>query len=253
MKVIDLSATIAPTPEGTPEFARIDIEYRSHEEGARQAEALLTVPANFFRNEEGWATETIKQLETHGTTHVDAPYHYNSIIQDKKSATIDEISLEWFYGDGVVVDMCHKRDGEVVGVEDIKTFLSEHDIIITPGVIVLIKTGRDKYYNASDYIFKGCGVSQEATVWLWEQGVRVMGIDAWGWDAPLNMQALQAVQSDDSRDFWSAHQCNLPYCHIERLVNLASLPASGFKISCFPLKIKGASAGPARVVAILDD
>ena len=40
--------------------------------------------------------------------------------------------------------------------------------------------------------------------------------------------------------------------HIERLVNLKSLPSSGFKISCFPLKIKNGSAGPARVVAIMN-
>jgi hypothetical protein len=46
-------------------------------------------------------------------------------------------------------------------------------------------------------------------------------------------------------------QVDLPYAQIERLVNLSELPAFGFKVACFPLKIKGGSAGPTRAVAIL--
>jgi kynurenine formamidase len=45
----------------------------------------------------------------------------------------------------------------------------------------------------------------------------------------------------------------LPYAQIERLVNLKDVPVHGFKIACFPLKIKGGSAGPARVVAIVEN
>jgi kynurenine formamidase len=36
-------------------------------------------------------------------------------------------------------------------------------------------------------------------------------------------------------------------------VNLAELPATGFQVACFPLKVVGASAAPARVVAIVPD
>jgi kynurenine formamidase len=53
--------------------------------------------------------------------------------------------------------------------------------------------------------------------------------------------------------FWAAHQADLPYSQIERLVNLDQLPATGFKVACFPLRIVGGSAAPARVVAILED
>ena len=53
--------------------------------------------------------------------------------------------------------------------------------------------------------------------------------------------------------FWVAHQCDLPNSQIERLVNLGALPATEFKLSCFPLKVRGGSAGPARVVAIVPD
>jgi kynurenine formamidase len=44
----------------------------------------------------------------------------------------------------------------------------------------------------------------------------------------------------------------VPYCQIERLHNLGELPATGFTVACFPLRIVGASAAPARVVAIVD-
>ena len=53
--------------------------------------------------------------------------------------------------------------------------------------------------------------------------------------------------------FWAAHQADLPYSQIERLVNLGELPASGFQVACFPLRIEGAGGAPARVVAILPD
>ena len=79
-----------------------------------------------------------------------------------------------------------------------------------------------------------------------------MGIDAWGWDAPLNQQAREALARQQPGIFWAAHQVDLPYAQIERLVNLDALPPFGFKISCFPLKIAGGSAGPARVVALLE-
>ena len=52
-------------------------------------------------------------------------------------------------------------------------------------------------------------MSAEATRWLYERGVRVMGIDAWGWDAPL-LQAQEAIDRDEPGIFWAAHQADLP-------------------------------------------
>jgi kynurenine formamidase len=80
-----------------------------------------------------------------------------------------------------------------------------------------------------------------------------MGIDAWGWDAPLHLQAQRAVAEQKAGIFWAAHQAGLPYSQIERLINLAVLPPHGFQVACFPLRVVGASAAPARVVAIVDD
>jgi kynurenine formamidase len=78
-----------------------------------------------------------------------------------------------------------------------------------------------------------------------------MGIDAWGWDRPLHLQAQDALAADAPGIFWAAHQADLPYCQIERLCNLGALPPHGFTVACFPLRIRGGSAAPARVVAIL--
>jgi kynurenine formamidase len=251
MKFIDLSATIAPSPEGMPAYLRTDITYNSHVAGAAQAQAILNVPASVFRNGEGWATETITNLGTHDTTHVDAPRHYNSVIQGQPAAAIDELPLEWFYSDGVVLDMSHKADGDAMSSEDAKRELERINYKLKPLDIVLVRTGRDQFYFQPDYLFRGCGVTAEATRWLYEQGIRVMGIDAWGWDAPLDRQAKEAMSTGKPGIFWAAHQVDLPYAHIERLINLGGLPAHGFKISCFPLKIKGGSAGPARIVAMI--
>ena len=253
MKIIDLSSTIENSPDTTPDFLKIQVDYHSHEDGAIQVETLLNVPRRLFRNDEGWATETITKLGTHDATHVDAPWHYNSEIGGAKAQTIDELPLEWFFGDGVKLDMTHKDEGDPVTVLDIEKELGRIKYTIKPMDIVLIYTGRDRFYGQPDYIFKGCGVTADATRWLFEQGVRVMGIDAWGWDVPLNVQAQEALEKDEKGIFWQAHQVDLPYSHMERLVNLDELPSTGFRIACFPLKIKDGSAAPARVVAIMDE
>ena len=123
---------------------------------------------------------------------------------------------------------------------------------LRPGDIVLVHTGRDAFIGQRDFMWRGPGVTPEATRWLYEAGVRVMGIDAWGWDAPLDSQAREAKARDESGIFWAAHQAGIPYSQIERLTNLGALPPTGFTVACFPLKIKRASAAPARVVAILE-
>lgn len=251
MKFVDLSAPIKQSPEGTPPYLRTDIQYHSHAAGAAQAQAILKVPSSVLRNNEGWATETITNLGTHDTTHVDAPWHYNSEIQGQRAATIDELPLHWFYNDGVVLDMTHKADGDAMSRSDAQRELARIGYTLKPLDIVLVRTGRDVYYSQPDYVFRGCGVTADATRWLYEQGIRVMGIDAWGWDQPLDQQAKEALGNCLSGIFWAAHQVDLPYAHIERLVNLGGLPAHGFRVSCFPLKIEGGSAGLARVVAIL--
>ena len=202
---------------------------------------------------EGWAVEEFTRLGTHNTTHVDAPWHYNSKIGGEPAKTIDQLPLDWFFAPGVVLDFTSAGDGDAIRPDQIEAELARTGHELRERDIVLVKTGRDAFLDAPDYLIRGPGVTAAATRWLFDRGVRVMGIDAWGWDAPLNLQAAEALEREEPGIFWAAHQADLPYCQIERLANLGALPATGFQVACFPLKVVGGSAGPARVVAILAD
>jgi kynurenine formamidase len=251
MRLIDLSARICQSPSELPEVLRTDIEFVDHAQGAAQIEALLGVPARLLRDEEGWATETFTRFGTHNSTHVDAPWHYNSRIAGQPAETIDSLPLDWFFGPGVVLDMTAKGEGESVDVEDVEGELGRIGHELGERDIVLVHTGRDRFVEEPGYIALGPAVTAAATHWLYERGVRVMGIDAWGWDGPLHLQAQAALERDEPGIFWAAHQADIPYCQIERLVNLGELPPTGFQVACFPLKIVGGSAAPARVVGLV--
>ena len=252
MRIIDLSHTIESLPPDLPQFLRVEVSYSDHAAGAREMEGAFGVPPRLMRDGEGPSGERLS-IGTHAATHVDAPYHYNSSIQGEPAQTIDELPLEHFFGPGVVVDFTHKGDGDEVTEAEMREAVAAIGHQLRGGDILLVHTGRDAFYAASDYMLRGCGVSPEATRWLYEQGVRVMGIDAWSWDAPLDRQAARALETGEPGIFWGAHQVDLPYCQIERLTNLGALPATGFTVACFPLKIKRASAGLTRAVAIIGD
>ena len=146
-----------------------------------------------------------------------------------------------------------KADGDAVTAAEVEAELKRIGHDLQPFDIVLVRTGRDAFYDEPGYMALGPGVTAEATHWLYDRGVRVMGIDAWGWDAPLWMQAEEAKRRGEPGIFWAAHQAGLAYSQIERLFNLGELPSAGFTVACFPLKVVGGSAGPTRAVAILGD
>ena len=251
MRLVDLSAPIRQSPAETPDVLRTDIEFAGHEDGAKLIEALMGVPSRLLREGEGWATETFTRFGTHNSTHVDAPWHYNSRVEGRPAETIDELPLDWFFGPGVVLDMTAKGEGEKIDVADVEGELERIGHELGERDIVLVRTGRDAFVEEPHYIALGPGVTAAATRWLYDRGVRVMGIDAWGWDGPLHLQAQEALERDEPGIFWAAHQCDLAYSQIERLVNLGELPPTGFQVACFPLKVVGASAAPARVVALV--
>lgn len=188
-------------------------------------------------------------MGSHQGTHLDAMYHF---IDDGK--TLDQMPLDWFYGAGVVLDLRHLDCTAAATVNDLKLALDRIAYSLAPRDIVLIQTGNDRWLGKREYFERGPGVSAEATRWLVEQGVRVMGIDAWGWDAPLKVQAEEARRTNRNGIFWAAHYvgAELEYCQIERLGQLDQLPPHGFTVCAFPLKVVGGSAGPARVVALVE-
>lgn len=252
-RFVDLSVPIVPSHPDVPAFQRVSIEFSDHTQGLEEVQKLFGIGPELLRDGEGWAVETITNLGTHSSTHLDAPYHYNSTIDGQPAQRIDELPLEWFFAPGVVLDFTHKADGEAVTTEELQAELERIGHALRARDIVLIRTGRDAFYGQPDYWTRGPGVSAEATRWLFDSGVRVMGIDAWGWDRPLALQAREALEKNQPGIFWAAHQADLPYSQIERLANLGALPATGFHVSCFPLRIVGGSAAPARVVAIVGE
>lgn len=253
MKIIDLSKPIEFNKKD-PWFMRVKIKHKPHHV-SKWLIRILGLPFKLFpKGFTGWADDCIQKMGVHATTHIDAPWHYAPTTDGKPAKTADQIPLEWCYGEGLVIDMQHKPDFEEITLVEVKQFLNENNLEVKEGMIVLFRTGRDKFVGTPDYHKKGTGVSAEATEWLIDQGIKVMGIDSWGWDLPLPYLIEKAKESDDPELFWKAHLVGQrkEYCHMEQLVNLGALPLSGFKVATFPLRIVGASAAPARVVAIME-
>ena len=80
MEIIDLSAPIVASPEETPEVLRTGIEFSNHAEGAELIQQMFGVGSELLRDGEGWAVDFFTRFGTHNSTHVDAPWHYNSMI-----------------------------------------------------------------------------------------------------------------------------------------------------------------------------
>ena len=101
---------------------------------------------------------------------------------------------------------------------------------------------------------RGCGIGRDATLFLLEKGVKITGTDAWSWDAPFAYTAEKYKTTKDPSIIWEGHRAGMEkaYCHMEKLSSLEKLPDYGLTVSCFPFKIKKASAGFIRAVAILD-
>jgi kynurenine formamidase len=154
----------------------------------------------------------------------------------------------------VKLDFRHFPDGYVVTAEDVEKELGRIGHKLQPLDIVAINTSAGKRYGQNDYVSAGCGMGYEATMYLLERGVRLTGTDGWSWDAPFVHTAKNYARDGDPSIIWEGHKAgrDIGYCHLEKLHNLEVLPGDGFQIACFPMKIRGASAGWTRAVAILD-
>jgi kynurenine formamidase len=255
-RFVDLSVAIESGLPCDPPMMIPGVNYVDHVQGAQQmVEFFPGLKKEQLPNGLGWAMEFLT-ITTHSGTHLDAPYHYHPTMdKGKKALTIDEVPLEWCVGDGVVLDFCHKADGERIAVEDLKKELGRIEYDIKPLDIVLIHTGADLKWGSPEYLVAGAGMDRESTLYLTKKGVRVVGIDAWSWDRPLSYLAREFAQTKDPKVVWEAHFAGIEigYCHMEKMANLSAIGrSSGFTVCCFPVKIKGASAGWVRPVAIVD-
>lgn len=251
-KIIDLSVPTEPSPS---EMLPVDVIRESHERSVPVMKAVFGCTEDDLPQRLGWTAETVK-LNSHVGTHVDAPWHYFPTSACKRARTIDELPVEWFYGDGVVLDMRHKEKGAAISVVDLEDSLRRISHKLRPGDIVLIQTGADKLWGSADYPNAGCGMVRDSTLWLIEQGIKVMGTDAWGWDRPFWAIKAEFEAIKDKSILWAGHRAGIEreYCHIEKLANLDKLPKPfNFKVACFPIKLTGGSAGWCRAVAIVEE
>src|SRR5687767_565487 len=130
MPLVDLSAPIVASPPETPEPLRTEIAFHDHAAGAQAIEALFGVGPELLRDGEGWATEEFLRFGTHNSTHVDAPYHYNSTIGGEPAQTIEQLPLDLFYAPGVRLDFTHKEDGDAITAQEAQDALGKagHDL-----------------------------------------------------------------------------------------------------------------------------
>ncbi len=254
-RIVDLSSTLDNDTVFDHPFMRPKIEYHSNKETAPLLmEVFPGLKREDLPNGEAWSIERV-ELWTHNGTHMDAPYHFQSTsIDGKRMMTIDEVPLDWFFRPGVKLDFRRKPDGHVVTAAEVEAELTRIGHELKPFDIVLVNTRASECIGTEEYLTAGCGMGREATLYLTSRGVRVAGIDAWGWDIPFVHMRKHWEATHDPKIIWEGHKAGreIPYCHMEKLCNLEQLPDHDFTVACFPAKIKAASGGWTRAVALFD-
>ncbi len=189
----------------------------------------------------------------HGGTHIDSPIHFAEGRQ-----TVDQIPLDKLIGNAVKIDVSEKGINDwdyQIGVEDLTNWEKENGQI-PDGSIVLLQTGFGKFYPdkakylgtdkrgdeaAKDLHFPG--LSPEAADWL----VKNRKINAIG----LDTASIDYGQSKEFKSHVILMSENIPA--FENVANLDQLPDKGFQIIALPMKIKGGSGSPLRIIAIVSE
>ena len=185
----------------------------------------------------------------HGGTHIDAPVHFA-----KSHNSVDQIPLEQLMGDGVVIDVtsqCATNHDYLVSVADFQNWEKTNGQI-KPGTIVFLRTGFSKFYpDRKQYLGtdeRGAeavaklhfpGLDPAAAKWLTEnRSIKAIGLDT---------ASIDYGQSTLFESHRTLFEKNIPA--LENVTNLDQLPAKGFSVIALPMKIKGGSGGPVRIVA----
>jgi kynurenine formamidase len=187
----------------------------------------------------------------HGGTHIDAPFHFA-----EGKMTVDQLPLDQLIGAAVKIDVSDKAASSrdyLVTVNDITAWEAKNGKIMN-GSIVLLQTGYGKFWPdkkqylgtdqrgdaaAKDLHFPG--LDPDAAKWLVEKRrIKAVGLDT---------ASIDYGQSTDYRSHVALMTNNVPA--FENVANLDKLPAKGFQIVALPMKIKGGSGAPLRIVAFV--
>jgi kynurenine formamidase len=263
MKIIDLSL---PIDEKAFEVHKVDIERVSHKAGIEKfnrvimgktllgklkyALGMRIVKKEDLPDEEFLSLEVVHS-PVHVGTHLDYSFHYGSKSENRASKTAEEIPLEYCFCDGVKLDFSHKKPNEMINASDIELALKKINYTLKPNDIVLIYTGVDKLFGSPKYFSDYPGIDISTIEYLLDRGIKIFGIDTMGIDRPYRFMLKEFLEK--KAPLYPAHFYGRKreFIHIERLANLEKLPNYGFKIICFPVRIKKTGAAWARVVAIV--
>jgi len=266
MKIIDLSL---PIDEKAFEMHKVDIERVTHKAGVKKFNRVIMGKTLWGRIKYLFGQRIIKSTDlpdeeflsleivhapVHIGTHLDYSFHYGSQSEGRASKTADEIPLEYCYQNGVKLNLAHKKPNEVIKAEDIELAFNKINYQLKPRDIVLLYTGADKLYGGPKYFSDYPGVDPSAIEYLINKGIKIFGVDTMGIDRPYRFMLKEFLATKDPQKFYPAHFYGRKkeFIHIERLANLEKLPDFGFKVICFPIRIKNTGAAWARVVALLD-
>lgn len=203
-----------------------------------------------------WLENYILEFAEHTTTHIDAPSHFAKDVW-----TVDQIPLANLIGPAIKIDISKKVEQDplsTLNTSDIEEWTSKHGVI-PDGAIVFVYTGWGRNYgnyseyygtddlsNSSTYRFPGVGedAAKLFTRYHETHGNRIngVGIDA----ASIDVGNSQLFKSH-------VELCTNNIFLIENVANLAFLPSVGAEVSVLPLKTRGGSGGPARIVARIPD
>lgn len=263
MKIIDLSL---PIDDKAFEVHKVDIERVDHKSGIEKFNRVIMGKTLLGRIKYLLGKRIVKKQDlpdgeflsleivhssVHIGTHLDYSFHYGSKSEGHPSKTSEEILLEWCYADGVKLDFTHKKPNESITAEDIQDALKKINYTLKPLEIVLLHTGSDKLYGSPKYFSDYPGVDISAIEYLLDRGIKIFGVDTMGIDRPYKFMLKEFIE--EKKPLYPAHFYGRKreFIHIERLANLDKLPDFGFKVICFPVKIKQTGAAWSRVIAVL--
>ena len=262
MKLIDLTRRLdAADIERIPEAARLaasvlvpKVEHITPEGAGADIMCLIfQCGKEHLPDGEGWGDEKL-EISSHLGTHVDAPLHYGSRCEGRPSRAIADIGLEELFCDGVVLDLRESAaPGQGISVDALGRAIDASGASVGPGTAVLLRTGQERYGLGDPEYYAYPGMTRAGTLFLAELGVKVMGTDAAGWDRPFLEMRRAFQETGDAAEIWDGHFAGREreIFIVQQLDNLPCLPAHGFQVGFFPLKLAGCSASPARVVAFV--